>query len=331
MARALITGGTGFIGSHLAHSLTDHNHEVLAYGTIQHYHNPGPTFLENIDYRFSHLLSQSQTLRGSTLEPLALSAAIRQFSPTHIIHLAALPLASAAIRHTSEAFFSILQGLFNVLELLKDTDIRLTYVSSSMVYGDFAQTPMSEDGPTNPKEIYGTLKLMGELLVRTYSQRFHIPSTIVRPSAVYGPSDINYRVLQTFIENAIQGKPIRLNSNACLDFTYVTDTVQGIEKATLSSYAIDTTFNITRGEGRTLTEAIDILRPYFPKLEVSRGEEPNYIPKRGALNISRAWNLLDYHPCFSLEEGLESYISYVKLHNRSLREPCSCDCHLRGV
>lgn len=325
MTRVLITGGLGFIGSHLAHTLTDHNHEVLAYGTIQHYHSPGPTFLENINYRLSHLLSQSQIVRGSTLEPLTLNAAIRQFSPTHIVHLAALPIASTAMRHTSEAFTNILHGLFNVLELLKDTGIRLTYASSSMVYGDFTESPMPEDGSTHPKEMYGTLKLMGELLVRTYSQRFHVPSVIIRPSAVYGPSDINYRVLQIFIENAVQGKPLRINSNACLDFTYVTDTADGIEKATLSPYAVDKTLNITRGEGRTLTEAVAILKTHFPDLKVIKGEEPSYTPKRGALDISRAWNLLDYHPSFSLEEGLEAYIAYVNLHNRSLH---GCHCCL---
>jgi len=330
MARVLITGGMGFIGSHLSHSLTSHDHQVLAYGTIQHYQPPTPTFLENITYRLSHLLTGTEIVRGSTLDLLSLQSAIQQFSPTHLVHLAALPLASAALHHTDEAFDSILRGLFNVLELLKHTDTHLIYISSSMVYGDFAQTPMPESGPTSPKEIYGTLKLMGELLVRAYSLRFSIPSTIIRPSAVYGPADINYRVIQIFIESATQGRPITVNSDASLDFTYVEDTAQGIEKA-LAPSAIDHTFNITYGQGRTLIDAAVILRRYFSDLIVLQGEEPAYIPKRGTLDNTLARNILGYSPTYSLEDGIDAYITYIHSYNRSLHGSCRGHCNLREL
>lgn len=319
MSRVFITGGLGFIGSHLAHFLTYHNHEALSYGTINLYQNPTATLHENISYRLTHLLNDTKIVRGSTLEPLFLQSAITHFSPTHVIHLAALPLASTALHHTDEAFKNILRGLFNVLEIVRDTPAYFTYISSSMVYGDFAKSPMPEYGPTNPKEIYGTLKLMGELLVKAYSQRFSIPYTIIRPSAVYGPTDINYRVLQIFIERAMQGQPITINSSNPLDFTYVEDTVKGISLATFSPTAIGKTYNITFGQAHTLQSAATVIRNHFPDLIINQGEEPAYLPRRGALDITRARDDLGYNPIYSLELGIGAYVSHMRLHNRSLQ------------
>ena len=310
MSSVLITGGMGFIGSYLACRLTSHGHSVLAYGLTQSYSYPGPTFLENMAYRRG-LLSASITKRGSTLEPFLLSETIHHFAPTHLVHLAALPIASVSLAHREEAFDNTLRGLFNVLEILKNTPAHLIYISSSMVYGDFSQTPMPEDGPTNPKGIYGALKLMGETLVKVYGLRYSLPYTIVRPSAVYGPGDTNYRVLQIFIENALSGKPITVNGNPSMDFTYVEDVAQGLA-ATLLPEAAGKTFNITRGEGRTLNEAVTILKEHFPELQVVQAEGSNHTPKRGALNITLAQDILGYSPQFSLEEGLHCYISYAR-------------------
>ena len=314
MSSTLITGGMGFIGSHLAHRLTSYGHRVLAYGLVQNYAYPGPTFLENMAYR-RELLSAATTKRGSTLEPFLLTETIRHFAPTHIVHLAALPLASASLIHREEAFDNTLRGLFNVLEIIRDmswSHIHLIYASSSMVYGDFTKTPMPEDGPTNPLGMYGALKLMGEILVKTYGLRYSIPYTIVRPSAVYGPGDTNYRVLQIFVENAVRGDPIKINGNPSLDFTYVEDVAQGFHKVITSQQSTGKTFNITRGEGRTLRGAVTILRQHFPELEIEQGDEPPHTPKRGALDVTLARDILDYSPAFSLEEGLHRYVSYAR-------------------
>ena len=117
--------------------------------------------------------------------------------------------------------------------------------------GDFLRTPAGEDHPTSPKDIYGGLKLCGEIVTRTFAQRYDLDFAIVRPSAVYGPTDNNSCVISVFLENALAGRPLQVfGVNTVLDFTYVTDTADGIVRAALHPAASMQTFNITRGMGR---------------------------------------------------------------------------------
>jgi nucleoside-diphosphate-sugar epimerase len=231
--------------------------------------------------------------------------------------MAALPLANVALWQTEEAFDGIVNATYCVLDACVETDSvkKLVYVSSSMVYGDFTQIPMPEDGRKDPKEIYGGMKLAGEYLVKVFSRRLKVPYIIIRPSALYGPTDNNRRVLQIFVENAIQNLPIEVVNpeNTNLDFTFVEDAAGGIKLATLADNVVNEDFNITHGEGRTLKEAIDILRRQFPDLQVkARNEQDAFRPNRGALDVSKARRLLGYNTQIGLEEGLKRYVDFVR-------------------
>ena len=151
-------------------------------------------------------------------------------------------------------------------------------------------------------------------MARAYSRVFDIPLTIIRPSAVYGPGDTNRRVVQIFVENAMEGLPITLKgSDTTLDFTYVKDTAQGIVKAAMNQNSIGKTYNITTGQGRTLLELAAILRKYFPSLEIIQEDMlETYIPKRGSLSIERAKEDFGYEPEYTLETGIEEYIKITK-------------------
>jgi len=323
MSKILVTGGAGFIGSHTCRKLMDAGEEVIVYDYFHQYIFPiEPTFIENTNYRYDVLLKGSDIIRGSTYNKDELRRHITSVKPDYIIHLAAMPLANVALFRTEEALNSIVLGTVNMLEILRDMNgvQKFVYISSSMVYGDFNRTPMPEDGDKNPKDIYGGMKLAGEILVQVYSKRYNIPYTIVRPSAVYGPTDNNRRVLQIFIENAIQGKPIVVTNPdiTFLDFTFVEDVAQGLMKVTLSPNVANEVFNITRGQGRSLKEAVDVLKSFFPDLEVQvKKETESYRPARGELDISKARKLVNYEPKYSLEQGLEKQIDFIKAHNSS--------------
>lgn len=324
MAKILVTGGAGFIGSHTCRKLMDAGEEVIVYDYFQQYIFPiEPTFIENINYRYDVLLKGSDIIRGSTHNKDELRRNITSIKPDYIIHLAAMPLANIALFRTEEALNNIVLGTVNILEILRDLNTvqKFVYISSSMVYGDFNQVPMPEDGLKNPKEIYGGMKLAGEILVQVFSKRYNIPYSIVRPSAVYGPADNNRRVLQIFIENAFQRKPIVVTNpdTTFLDFTYVEDLADGLVKVTLSPNAADEVFNITRGQGHSLKEAIEVLKKFFPDLDVQvKIETESYRPNRGELDISKAKNLVNYDPKYSLEQGLEKQINFIKTQNPSL-------------
>jgi UDP-glucose 4-epimerase len=324
--KVLVTGGAGFVGSHLGRRLMDEGAEVFTYDSFQHYLPPIPmTYVENMNYRFQKLLDGAHIEWGATQARDEFRAYAQRVRPQCVIHLAALAIPSVANRHQQEAFDSILLGSVNVVDALREIDSveRFVYVSSSMIYGDFTQNPMPEDGAKEPKEIYGGLKLSGEIMTRVLCGQQGIPFSIVRPSAAYGPTDNNRRVLQIFIENAIRGEAIKATNpgSTFLDFTYVTDLADGIARVATSPAAAGEDFNVTRGQQRNLGEAIDILSGIFPDLEVEREEGvSDFRPSRGTLDISKARELVGYSPAYPLETGIEEYVRFMIDHNPSLRE-----------
>ena len=115
-----------------------------------------------------------------------------------------------------------------------------------MVYGDFKNKSVKENDETNPKDLYGIMKLAGENITIGLCQLFNIPFSIIRPSAVYGPTDINHRVSQIFLEKAIKKEKIVLyGKDEMLDFTYVDDIAEGIIIVAISKKSNGETFNIT--------------------------------------------------------------------------------------
>jgi nucleoside-diphosphate-sugar epimerase len=182
-----------------------------------------------------------------------------------------------------------------------------------MVYGDFTQTPMPEDGVTAPKDPYGGFKLAGEIVVQTYSRAEGLPYAIVRPSAVYGPTDMNDRIVQRFVECALWNRPLTIvdPDNTWLDFSYVKDVADGMVKALLSP-TMNETFNITAGEGHTLSELHTLLRERYPNMPVEvAAKKEDFRPKRGALDVSKARKVLGYEPQYPLERGVDEYLAFL--------------------
>lgn len=317
MKKVLIAGGAGFIGSNLCKEFIDSNYEVSVFdNNIQYFYPMNKFSIKNMEYRHKVLLKNVNLIRGNTLDVNDLRRSINKSKPNFIINLAALPLAVTAIKNTEEAFSSILQTTQNFLEIIRDTNYieKYVHISSSMIYGDFQKSPNPENATKEPKEIYGSFKLASEYLVKGYSQRFDINSVIIRPSAVYGPTDNNYRVIQKFIENILEKKKIIANNpdSNKLDFTYVKDLVNGIKLATTTETGNLEIFNLTRGEGRSLLDVINILKSKIGDFQIEINQDKSFYPKRGSLDISNAKNKINYDPKFSLEKGIEDYLSYLK-------------------
>ncbi len=318
MSKILITGGAGFIGSYVCRRLLDMGHEVVVFDAFVQYISPLKSILkEYTELRFQGIADQIDFRRGDTRDKAHLRRVIMDTRPDRILHLAALPIADLSNRHSEEALTSILEGAVNVLEVLRDVDFvdRFVYISSSMIYGDFEVIPAPEDHPKRPKDIYGGTKYAGEVMTETYSRRYEIPYSIIRPSAVYGPYDVNRRVSQIFVENALLGKPITLFGGGLqtLDFTYVEDVTEGMIKVMFHENAEGEAFNITYGRGYTLRELADILLTQCPDLEVKVVEEEDvFRPKRGALSIEKAKKIVGYDPQISLEEGLKRYLEIYR-------------------
>ncbi|MFO7944162.1 MAG: NAD-dependent epimerase/dehydratase family protein [Anaerolineales bacterium] len=318
MSKIFITGGAGFIGSYVCRQLLEQGHDVVVYDAFVNYIPPMQSLLKDyLELRFEGVEDEIDFRRGDTRDKAHLRRVIMETKPDRILHLAALPIADLSNTHSEEALTSILEGAVNVLEVLRDVDFvdRFLYISSSMIYGDFEEIPAPEDHPKRPKDVYGGTKYAGEVMTETFGRRYGIPYSIVRPSAVYGPYDVNRRVSQIFVENALLGKPITLfgGGHQALDFTFVEDTASGIIKVLFHEEANGEAFNITYGRGYTLREFAKILKGFFPDLEVNIVQDQDvFRPKRGALAIEKAQKMVGYDPQISLEEGLKRYIEVYK-------------------
>lgn len=221
-----------------------------------------------------------------------------------VIFLAARPNLRSLLQNPKDAFRTATMGLQNALKYYQDT--HFVYISSSMVYGNWTKTTMSEEDNPSPTNMYGTLKLLSEQILKQYHNNY----TIIRPSAVYGYGDHKRRVTQLFLNKINKDEPIVLQgADNLFDFTHVDDIAQGLQLV-CNSDPKNQTYNITKGIARSLRYFTDLL---YEKLN----KKPNYtvepIPKnypiRGALDISKAQDELKYDPKFDLSQGLDDTIS----------------------
>ncbi len=317
MQKAIITGGAGFIGSRVVREFLKANYNVMVFDSFKQYVAPDPkTKPMNLLARLADISNEISLVTGDTLNKDFLRRTLTDYQPDVIVHMAALPLANVAIEQTEEAFDSILSSTVNILEVVRDFnhECPVVYTSSSMVYGDFQTQSVVEDAPKDPKDIYGSIKLAGEIISSGYRKRYGIDVRTVRPTAVYGPYDANQRVLYKFITQALQGKTLQIDGDGsmALDFTHVEDTADGIYRVATHKAAKGETFNIAKGKSQTLSTAVSIIKKFIGDVKVEYRDVPDHVPKRGTLDITKAKTLLAFQPQFGLEEGLPTYIEHLR-------------------
>lgn len=295
MKKIFITGGRGFIGNKLCSLLEKAGHDVCVF-------------------------DPQDDLLYDTRNYNVLRNAVFDFKPTHIIHLGMTSKVKDADKSFAYAKESIFGGTMNMLEVIR-TEYghveRFVFASSSTVYGNFIpeRSPPTEEHPTNPLNIYGSLKLCSEVLIKSYHEMYGVDYTIVRPSSVYGPFDMNMRVIGKFLYDAMTDGVIRVHGEqVTMDFSYIDDVADGIMRATFSNNAINETFNITRGQTRTLLEAAEIVQRYVPGSKIKILGKNDLFPRRGAFDVSKAKELLGYEPKVDLPEGIKIYYDHMLAH-----------------
>ena len=322
--KILLVGGCGFIGHNLALLLKIKGHDVIVADSlsVNNILSFADHEVKNKKLYTSILNSRIELLNESNIsftvqdarDYHAISKLYASIEPDIIIHLAAVSHASKSNKDPHSTFDHSLRTLENTLDFAKNKKIHVIYISSSMVYGDFETPEVDENSKCNPIGIYGSLKLAGELIVKSYNQVFGIPYTIIRPSALYGERCVSRRVGQIFIENAIQNEDVIINGDGeeTLDFTYIEDLVQGIASCCDCEKAKNETFNITYGQARKVNELASILKKEFPNVKIIYKEKEKFMPERGTLKNNKAKKLIGFHPTYSIEEGYPRYIAWYK-------------------
>lgn len=304
--RVLVTGGSGFIGSHLVEQLLARGADVavtVRYGNVMK------------NERLRECWDDVRIIEADLRNRGAL-AALREFGPEIVIHLAAYNHVGQSFAQVEECFDVNAKGTANLLDTCDGVE-KFIYMSTSEVYGHQTQVPFVETMTPEPISPYAITKYAGELYCRM-KQRIEGETSviIVRPFNVYGPYQSTKAVIPELIIGCLRGEPIRTTQGKqTREFNYVGDTVAGLIKAAEHDGRIDGVINIASGEEvaiRDLVRKIAELTATSSSLEIGAlPDRPTEIWRMYADN-TRAREILGWQPSVNLEEGLKKTIAWFR-------------------
>jgi len=311
--RILVTGAYGFIGSRIVERLLEMGHDVTAMDNNETY---GVITSEELKKLYMwRQRNWTRTVARSEGDVTDRNDVLSAFKPRpdYVIHLASYPRAKIVNNDPWIGVQNVIGGTVNLLWHCQHMPVKkFVFVSSSMIYGHFSDGTR-EDAITKPNNLYGEAKLTAERFVKHYHQQHGVDYAVVRPSGVYGPGDMEDRVLSKFFSNAMNDRTITVHDgDNKVDFTYIDDTAEGIIKATLSEVS-NRSFNITAGNATSLrTAAEKIIALTGSKSEIVDTGAHKLYPRRGTLDITRAKDLLGYEPKKSFDQGLQNYYEWLQ-------------------
>ena len=309
----LVTGGLGLIGHNIVQRLQAREEKVVVVDTKTTY---GIIPQAEIDYlmeeRVKKIAPDTPIYPYDITVESDMDFVVGKHRPKVIVHCASFPRQKVVNANPALGADVMMKGLINLLESAKKHQIeRFVYISSSMVYGDF-EDDVLEDDECHPQGQYGIMKLCGEDLVKDYSRRCGFEYVIIRPSAVYGPLDVEDRVVAKFMLTAMRGGVLRVNgANETLDFTYVDDAADGIVAAATRIMCRNMTFNITKSHSVSLLQAAEMIVKIVGQGTIEVRDKDADFPSRGALNIDRARTILSFDPKTDVEEGFQKYYEWL--------------------
>ena len=312
MAKILVTGAEGFIGSHLTELLVNEGYDVRAMVQYNSFNNWGwiDTFDENIKNRLDIFL-------GDVRDPNGVRTAMEDVDA--VFHLAAL-IAIPYSYHSPDMYVDTnIKGTLNVLQAARDLNTkRILVTSTSEVYGTAQYVPIDEKHPYQGQSPYSATKIGADRLSESFYRSFNLPVTIVRPFNTYGPRQSARAVIPTIITQLLAGKEeIKLGSlTPTRDFNYVKDTARGFLEIYKSDKTIGEEINIATQREISIGElANELIRQINPKAKIVCDEE-RVRPEKSEVNRLLGSNekikrLTKWQPQYSFEEGLAETIEFL--------------------
>ena len=303
MKKVIVTGGAGFIGSHLTELLLSREYHVIIID------NFSTGKMANIEPLLKSI--KVELIQGSITELPLLQNLFQGVD--FVFHQAALSSVPRSVENPLSTNKVNITGTLNVLLAARDNNVKkVIYASSSSVYGDTPTLPKREDMVSNPQSPYALTKLVGEYYCRVFHQIYDLPTICLRYFNVYGPrqdSDSQYAaVIPIFIARLSQNKPpiIYGDGKQTRDFTFVKDVIQAnIIGAESDACGV---FNIGRGENSTLNDLAKTITDLMGKDLQSEYHPPRVGDVRDSLaDISKA-RAIGYEPQYSLDKGLRETI-----------------------
>ena len=313
MEKVVVTGGAGFIGSHLAEELASQDYHVIILDDL----STGRQ--ENIDRLLSH--NNVEFIRGSITDLMFLRQVFQDVS--YVFHLAALSRVQRSIADPLTTNDINVKGTLNVMLAAKENGVkRVIYSSSSAIYGESSVLPQSETLPPNPVSPYALTKLVGEFYCSIFNQIYNLSTISLRYFNVFGsgqdPLSPYANVIPLFIDRITQELPpiIFGDGEQSRDFVYVDDVVRANILAI--NKGVDGVYNIGSGISTTINElAKAILANVQKELKPIYEKPRSGDPRHTLADISKA-SQLGYKPGYNIEEGLKASIPiYLSETNRN--------------
>ena len=316
MKNLLITGGAGFIGSHLVDRLLATNVEQIT--VVDDFNNFYDPSIKRDNIR-EHLKDPRYSINEVDIrDRAALDQIFKANNFDCVVHLAARAGVRPSLSEPQLYTETNINGTLNLLELARSSNIKqFVFGSSSSVYGINAKVPFSEDDPIRqPISPYAATKGAGELLCHTYAHLYGLRCVCLRFFTVYGPRQRPDLAIHKFAKLISQRKPIPVFGDGTTrrDYTYVDDIVDGVMAAIdydQSNYEV-----INLGESRTveLNELISLLEKELDTHAIidRQPPQPGDVPQTFA-DISKARALLGYHPKTQIEEGLHRFVEWFRM------------------
>jgi len=312
--RILVTGGAGFIGSHLVDALLASNNEVVVYDNLDRFY---PNKWLNLQHNIGN--PSFRFVEASVLDFETLLKCMEGIDV--VFHLAAQPGVEFSMQNPFSTMQTNVLGTLNVLLAASKVSVkRIVFASSSSVYGNPKYLPEDENHPTNPLSIYGASKLACEKFCKIFNDRWNIPVVMLRYFSVYGPRQRPDMAISKWTKAIFDGNPLEIcgDGTQTRDFTYVDDVIDATIKATEIKGIGGEVFNIASGSSTSVHDVVKELNDITDK-----DAQIVYEPPRAAdvqdthADTTKAKRMLGFSSKMHLKEGLRLFVKWYSHSDQS--------------
>lgn len=314
----LVTGATGAIGAHLAKRLSEKGENVV--GIV---HDTHPKETDTLE-----LLNASNSIHlayGDITDLSFIKRVVSDYEVNKIFHFAALPIVKVGNMSPLPTLKTNVEGAWNVMEAARENNASVLYFSTDKVYGDQGNRPIKESAALNGANIYDVSKAMADQISRAYNFVFGIKVAVSRSCNIYGPADLNSRLIPNTIRNCLMGEsPVIFDGvDHVREWIYVDDVINAvimlmdnIDKASGQAWNIGTGFTATQN-----TVIQEILK-HFPNLKPKIVPAPPHtrteIPYQ-QLDIEKITKTFYWRSCVTFEDGIKRTVDWWKDHKELVR------------
>lgn len=313
----LVTGGAGFIGSHVCERLLAEGHAVWAFDDLNDFYDPQ---IKQGNLRDIQALAKPFTfVHGDLTDRGVLAELFDEVQFDQVIHLAARAGVRPSLQQPALYQRVNVEGTVNVLESARSHGVKkITIASSSSVYGVNAKVPFSESDPIfSAISPYAASKLACEALGHVYHHVYGMDVVMLRFFTVYGPRQRPDLAIHKFAQLITAGKPIPVfgNGSTARDYTFVTDTLDGIMACTRKEFGFEI-FNLGESQTVSLSDLIALLEKALGKPAIIDRQplQPGDVPVTFA-DVSKARAKLGYQPRVKIAEGIPLFVEWFRKNN----------------